>query len=222
MFTRNLVLIAIFCVATVISLPQSRNGNITSELQSNSTETELESNQGLLLAGLDYFLGENGHKLLFHGDSPVQYAVNFDYLPLVSSITTILNFISSEKSPGYVLATYDYATFLSRLSPLAQIAEQYTSGPIKTAIILISSIFSGYAIFLVIASGVQYIMTKLVEEDSVIEGRSGSRSLKHLDEKTENVLTAREKLQIEDNQQVINWLSDLVSQPKLHYDDSSY
>ena len=114
MFGRNLVLITIFCVATVFSLPQGRDGNVTSE-ESNSTETEVVSNQGLLLAGLNYFLGENGHKLLFHEDSPVQYALNFDYLPLVSSITTILNFISSETSPGYVLATYDYAQFLSRL-----------------------------------------------------------------------------------------------------------
>ena len=224
MFTRNLVLFSLLTaqVTIVFSLPQGRaDTNVTSE-EANSTETQLVGEQGLLWTGLEYFLGENGNKLLFHEDSPVQYAANFDYIPLVSSVTTILDFISSEQSPGYVLATYDYAQFLSRLSPLGHIAEHYTSGAIRTAIVLLSSILSGYAIVLLIAYGVEYILPQLEVQEPDTEGRSGGRSLRHLLRKSEEVLSAGENLQSEDNQRVVNWLSGLVRQSKARYDDSSY
>ena len=226
MFTRNLVLFFLLTVhaTIVLSLPQGRETNVTLEEseESNSTEIQLVGEHGLLWSGLEYFLGDNGNKLLFHEDSPIQYAANFDYLPLVSSITTILDFIASEQSPGYVLATYDYAQFLSRLSPIGHIADQYTSGAIKTAILLVSSILSGYAIVLVIAYGVKYMMTQLEAEDTEADGRSGGRSLKHLHREAEEVLTAGQNIQVEDSQRVINWLSNLVSQYKAQSDQTSY
>ena len=215
MFTRNLILSFLLTVQVGIVFSLAEGRDLSSE-ESNSTQTRI---------WVEYLLGENGHKLLFHEDSPIQYAANFDYLPLVSSISTILNFVSSEKSPGYVLATYDYAQFLSRLSPIGHIADHYTSGPIKTAIILVSSILSGYAIFIAIAYGVEYIRRQLEDQETapVTEGRSGGRSLRHQQhKKAEEVLTAGDRLQIADNQQVISWLTDLVRQSRLHYDDSSY
>ena len=228
MLTRNIILSFLLTaqVRIVFSSPEVQvealgETNVTSE-ETNSTNSQLVGDQGLLWAGLEYLLGETGNKLLFHQDSPVQYAANFDYVPLVSSLATVLNFIASEESPGYVLATYDYAEFLSRLSPIGHIAEHYTSGAIKTAIILVSSILSGYSIFLALAYGVEFILMQLVAPETVTEGRSGGRSLKHLHQASEDVLTAGENFQVEDSQRAVNWLSHIVRQSKLHYDDSSY
>ena len=85
MFTTNLVLFFLLTVQAtiVLSLPQGRETNVTLEEseESNSTEIQLVGEHGLLWSGLEYFLGDNGNKLLFHEDSPIQYAANFDYLP---------------------------------------------------------------------------------------------------------------------------------------------
>ena len=67
---------------------------------SSDISTSTESQPVTEPVGLEYFLGENGNKLIFDEDSPIQYAINFDYGPIINSITTILEFLFSTSSPG--------------------------------------------------------------------------------------------------------------------------
>ena len=217
-------LLAAQLVLVSCQLPQEE----TETSQSSSvteTVTELATEQTILGEGLEYFLGDSGNKLIFDEDSPIQYAINFDYGPIISSITTILQFIFSTSSPGYVLATYDYSSLLSRLSPgpVREMALQYTSGYTQTAIILLSSLLSGFAILQVLRQAAMYIFTQHEEQD-VTEVRTGARSLKQLDRRTEDVLMAGENLdkmkEKESFDSIINWLNKLVVQSKGTYDSS--
>ena len=63
---------------------------------------------GTLEGTVGFLFGEFAQNLLFNDNSPFTYAVNYDYTPLITSVVTILNFVASENSPGYILATYDY------------------------------------------------------------------------------------------------------------------
>ena len=72
---------------------------------------------GALEATVGYVFGDTAQNILFNPDSPFQYALHYDYTPLLSSIVTIVTFITSESSPGYVIATYDYNSLLQRLAP---------------------------------------------------------------------------------------------------------
>ena len=195
------------------------------ETDTSDISTSTESQPVTEPVGLEYFLGENGNKLIFDEDSPIQYAINFDYGPIINSITTILEFLFSTSSPGYVLATYDYGSLLSRLtpSPVRDMALNYTSGYTQKVIIVLSSLLSGFAIFQVLRHGLNLVQSQLQVQD-VTEERSGARSLKHLERQAENVLTAGDSVnKVQENESfdnVINWLNKIVVLSNGPYDSS--
>ena len=214
-------------ISTLLVLTTCLDANITTGV-TNSTETDpAVKDQGLLEGGVNYLLGDNATKLIFDEDSPIQYAINFNYGPLITSTYTILDFITSTNSPPYVLATYDYSSLLERLSPrvVREFAATYTSGYLQSVVLLLSSFLSGFAIFQVINYGMRYMFTQMAVQE-IPEERTGGRSLKHLQRTAEDVLTAGENLETIDFQNesfdpVRNWLNKIVLQSGEHYYDNS-
>ena len=137
---------------TISSLGNAEEGFLEETSNAKNTTVQEISYQGLLESAVGLLFGEYTQKLLFDENSPVQYALSYDYSPLISSVTTIVAFVTSENSPGYILATYDYGSLLRRLTPqfVHTLASRYTSGRASAFLISASGLIVASSIFSVI------------------------------------------------------------------------
>ena len=206
--------------------PSSSNGSSLSET---STIVPVTLDIGALEATVGYVFGDTAQNILFNPDSPFQYALHYDYTPLLSSIVTIVTFITSESSPGYVIATYDYNSLLQRLAPefLTSLTRRYAVG--SAGGIIATSL--GVIVFSSIISFIVYIGVLVITTVGNIDtqeptfarnvpdrsnrGRSLQSEEELLDEmagKVLDVIIAEErKKRLQNDDLVLSWIHSIVN-----------
>ena len=116
----NNLLIPLVLLILVISQSFStslvRNRRQTTETGDKSELVKIEEKDEIGKA-LRFLLGDNARSLLLDEESPVQLLMRYNYKPLIASVATLVSFLTSENSPGYILTNYDYPGLLERLTP---------------------------------------------------------------------------------------------------------
>ena len=224
-----------FCLPFVSASAHIRTDSDLHRLKLNSTQGEEAANgtdiaslitaenalnlldSEALESAVGYVFGESAQNVIFHPDSPLQYAIHYDYTPLLNSLLTLVNFVSSESSPGYIIATFDYTSLMKRLAPefLTGLTRRYAvtnyQGSIITTIGVV--IFSSIVAFVVYLAILVITTITDIEPEARQQHTTGGfdRNDELVDKITVKVLEAieRENLQREQIQDhVFSWMNN--------------